>query len=204
MKEALQAYQDRKLVAVPTETVYGLAAPIDDPELIEKIFTLKQRPKTSALSIQISSIEMAKPWTSYWSPLATTLAQKFWPGPLTLVLPAVDHISPVITANTGFIGLRCPDQPLTLELIRNLQKPIAVPSANPHGAPSPTTAEHVRSYFSEDDVWILDGGPCTVGTESTIVKIDQQDNIQFLRIGALTEKEITDLLGTRTSGTCPL
>ncbi|MCB0271675.1 MAG: threonylcarbamoyl-AMP synthase [Bdellovibrionales bacterium] len=191
--KALQAFREGKLVAAPTETVYGLTAPIDKPELIEKIFTIKQRPFSSALSIQVSTVEMAKMYTDQWSQFTQNLVQKYWPGPLTLVVKSNDKISNLITANTGFVGLRMPDQNLTLELIKHLGVPIAAPSANPHTLPAPTNAQQVRSYFKEEDVYIIDGGPCTFAKESTIIKIID-DEIEFLRIGAISKTEIESFL----------
>lgn len=193
IKEALKAFEQGKLVAVPTETVYGLAAPIDRDDLIEKIYEVKKRPKTSALSIQVSSIEMAKQYTDLWTKTVDALVDKYWPGPLTIILPKNENVSDLVTAHTGYVGLRMPDQKITLELIRQTNQALAVPSANLYGLPSPKTAKEVRNNFSDEDVYILDGGPCTIGTESTIVKITH-DFYEVVRIGAISKEEITDFI----------
>lgn len=185
IQQAIEAYKQHKLVAIPTETVYGLSAPIDDEQLIKRIFQLKERPFFDPLIVHVSDSHMAKNCVEKWPLIAEKLAEKFWPGPLTMVLPKNIGISDMITSGLDTVGVRCPNHPLTLELIQQLGKPIAAPSANKFGKTSPTSIEHVQAEFSGDDVFFLDGGDCAVGIESTIIKIEEQKMI-FLRKGAIT------------------
>lgn len=192
IKQAIEAFKKGKLVAIPTETVYGLSAPIDQPELIQKIFELKERPFFDPLIVHVSSIKEAQEWSTTWPDIAQALAEEYWPGPLTLVLPKKNEVSDLITSGLQTVGLRCPNHPLTLEFIRKLGKPLAAPSANKFGKTSPTTIDHVKNEFSEDDVEFLNGGDCQVGIESTIIQIED-DKVIFLRKGAVTPKMIQSL-----------
>ena len=135
----IEAFKNHKLVAIPTETVYGLSAPIDQPLLIKKIFEVKERPFFDPLIVHVSSISEAKEWVSDWPVIAQKLAERFWPGPLTLVLPKNDKVSDLITSGLDTVGLRCPNHPLTLALIKELGVPLAAPSANKFGKTSPTS-----------------------------------------------------------------
>lgn len=190
--DSIKAYQSGKLVAIPTETVYGLSAPIDNPKLIEKIFAIKERPFFDPLIVHVSSIEMAKSCCSQWPEIADELAKSFWPGPLTLILPKAAHIQDTITSGLDTVGVRCPNQRKTLELIATLNAPIAAPSANKFGRTSPTSIEHVKKEFSPDDVYFLDGGVCDVGIESTIIKIEDKV-LRFLRKGAITSENVSSI-----------
>ncbi|HMQ10479.1 MAG TPA: L-threonylcarbamoyladenylate synthase [Oligoflexia bacterium] len=188
IEQALLAFKQKKLVAIPTETVYGLAAPINNEALIHKIFSLKERPFFDPLIIHVASIEQAKSLTTQWTETAQMIAHTFWPGPLTIILPKKEHVSDMITAGLPTVGIRFPKHPLTQKLIKSLGVPLAAPSANKFKQTSPTQVEHVKKAFLEQDVYILDGGPCTVGIESTIVDLSQTP-IKILRPGMLNKKD---------------
>ncbi|HPI41068.1 MAG TPA: L-threonylcarbamoyladenylate synthase [Pseudobdellovibrionaceae bacterium] len=183
------------VVAIPTETVYGLAACITSPEGIKKIFSTKERPFFDPLIVHISSVEMAKTVCSEWSPIAQALAQHYWPGPLSLVLPKADTVNPMITSGLKTVGLRMPNHPLTLQLIHELNTPLAAPSANKFGKTSPTTSEHVRSEFG-DTLLVLEGGSCDVGIESTILEI-QNSNLIIHRKGQILKSDIESFLKSK-------
>jgi L-threonylcarbamoyladenylate synthase len=177
------------LVAFPTETVYGLGANALNAEAVAKIYAVKRRPPTSPLIVHVASIEMAKKLVSDWPEVADKLAKKFWPGPLTLVLPAANvgtaalgcpaeqseaksaPIPKIVTAGLPTIALRMPAHPIAQALIAAAGVPIAAPSANRFTELSPTTAEHVRKSLGNEVDYILDGGPCTVGIESTVLSL---------------------------------
>ena len=161
-----------KLVAFPTETVYGLGANALDPAAVARIFEVKGRPSTSPLILHVDSIEMARSLASAWPAAAGELARRFWPGPLTLVVPKSTGVPDVATAGLPTVGLRMPAHPMALELIRAAGVPIAGPSANRFTSLSPTTAEHVRASLGDAVDYILDGGPCPVGIESTVLSAD--------------------------------
>jgi L-threonylcarbamoyladenylate synthase len=176
------------LVAFPTETVYGLGANALDKDAVAKIFELKGRPQSSPLIVHVSSVEMARDLVTEWPALAEQLAERWWPGPLTLVLPKASAIPDIVTAGLPTVGLRMPDHPLALELIREAGVPVAAPSANRFTELSPTTAAHVRAAFG-DAVPVLDGGPTRVGIESTVVAVDG-DKLTLLRPGMITLGDI--------------
>jgi len=187
--QAIEAFKLGQLVAIPTETVYGLSAPINNPKLIERIFKLKERPFFDPLIVHVSSIVEAQKWCGKWPELAQKLAEKFWPGPLTFVLPKNDNVSDMITSGLQTVGIRCPNHPLTLEFIKELGIPLAAPSANKFGKTSPTQIDHVKSEFNSSDVYFLDGGESQVGIESTIIQIEES-KVLFLRKGAITPSMI--------------
>lgn len=175
------------VIGMPTETVYGLAARIDCPQGIEAIFKIKERPFFDPLIVHVSSIDQAKSLVSEWPLAAQILAEKFWPGPLTLVLPKADNLNSMITSGLQTVGLRMPRHPLALELIAK-EGPLAAPSANKFGKTSPTSADHVRQEFA-NQVPVLDGGPCEVGIESTVLSVSK-DVVSILRPGAVTKGQI--------------
>jgi L-threonylcarbamoyladenylate synthase len=175
-------------VAIPTETVYGLGANALDAAAVARIFALKGRPETSPLIVHVASIDMARAITAEWPPLADALAQRWWPGPLTLVLPKKPTIPDLVTAGLPTVGVRMPAHPVALRLIESAGVPIAAPSANRFGELSPTTAEHVRRAFG-DAVEVIDGGPCQVGIESTVVAVEG-DQLKLLRPGMISLGEI--------------
>ena len=190
----IEAFNQGYLVALPTETVYGLAAPIDQPELLKKIFSLKERPFFDPLIVHVHDVNQAKSLTSHWPDLADRLTKAFWPGPLTIVLEKnPEKVSDLITSGLSTVGIRCPEHKLALEFIKKVGVPLAAPSANKFGKTSPTTVEHVKAEFHEKDVCFIDGGPCQVGIESTIVGIKGK-TLTILRSGIVSEKQIRPLL----------
>ncbi len=181
-----------RLIALPTETVYGLAAPIDRPDLVARIFELKGRPASNPLIVHVGSIEQARSCVSQWPELAQRLAERFWPGPLTLVLPKAAHISDAITAGQPTVALRMPDHPLALAILNASPAPLVAPSANLFTRLSPTRAEDVRAVFEPADVEVVDGGPCRVGIESTILGLDiDTRTLRWLRPGQISQSDIT-------------
>lgn len=157
-----------KLVAFPTETVYGLGANALDAAAVERIFTAKRRPRTSPLIVHVDSPEMARTVTAEWPDAAEALARRYWPGPLTLVLPKRPIIPDIVTAGLPTVGIRMPAHPIALELIRAAGVPIAAPSANRFTELSPTAAGHVPDELADA---VLDGGPAQVGIESTVLSL---------------------------------
>ena len=187
-----------RLVAFPTETVYGLGANALDAEAVARIYAVKGRPATSPLIVHVASIEMAQSLVANWPELAERLARRFWPGPLTLVLPKQREKQPaipdIVTAGLPTVGLRMPAHPVALALIQAAGVPLAAHSANRFTELSPTTAEHVhRSLASEVDL-ILDGGPCTVGIESTVLSLAEPGPI-LLRPGGISRTELEEIIG---------
>ncbi len=187
VKQAISAFENNQLVAIPTETVYGLAAPINNIKLIEKIFFLKKRPFYDPLICHISDKNQISLLSDDFDPLLLNLAQKFWPGPLTFVVPKLSSVSDMITSGLDSVAIRMPDHPLTLELITEMKIPLAAPSANLFGKVSPTSESHVTDSFKPDDVFVLRGGDCKGGIESTVVKLDKsKKQIVILRPGLVT------------------
>ncbi|WP_375449693.1 L-threonylcarbamoyladenylate synthase [uncultured Devosia sp.] len=185
--------REGKLCAFPTETVYGLGADATNADAVLSIYDTKGRPRFNPLIIHVADLAMANTLAEF-SPLAERLA-RFWPGPLTLVLPAKpgNGLADIATAGLDSVAIRIPAHPLALELIRAAGRPLAAPSANPSGRLSPTTADQVRNGFA-GRVPVLDGGPCTAGVESTIVRIDG-DRLVQLRAGALARSDIEAAIG---------
>ena len=192
--EAAALLRAGKLCAFPTETVYGLGADATNADAVLSIYETKGRPRFNPLIIHCADLAMAERFASF-SPLARRLAETFWPGPLSIVLPLRQGhgLADIATAGLETVALRVPDHPLALELLRATDRPLAAPSANPSGKLSPTTAEQVRKGFA-GRVPVLDGGPCKRGVESTIVAVDGDRLIQ-LRAGALAREEIEQRLG---------
>ncbi len=183
-----------KCIAVPTETVYGLAADASNGLAVARIFEMKGRPKFNPLICHVSDVEMARQIGEF-DPLAEQLASAFWPGPLTLVLPLRQEygIHPLVSANLGTVGLRYPVGPAT-KIIAACGKPLAAPSANRSGKISPTTAQHVVREFPESDLTVIDNGACSMGIESTIVKLES-GSIRILRPGSVTAEMIEAATG---------
>ena len=181
------------LVAVPTETVYGLAGNGLDAEAVEKIYEVKGRPAVKPLSLMVPDGTEMEKYCREVPPQAKTLAARFWPGPLTIVLKAREEIPSVVLAGGETVGLRCPDHPKTLELLRLTGLPFAAPSANPSGEESPKDAQKVLSYFDGVIDGVIDGGPCGIGRESTLISLAEKP-YRILRRGALGEEEIADAL----------
>ena len=182
IQKAAQILRSGGLVVFPTETVYGLGANARDPEAIGKIYALKGRPATSPLIVHVASIEQARQLAAEWLPEADRLARQYWPGPLTLVVPKKPIIPESVTAGLPTVGLRMPRHPVALALLREAGVPIAAPSANRFTQRSPTTAQHVREAFGDETPFLLDGGPCEVGLESTVIAVTK-DGLEVLRPG---------------------
>ena len=200
LDEAIIKLQNGEVVAIPTETVYGLAADANNDEALKKIYTIKQRPADNPLIVHIASINQVTDWAAEFSPLAQKLARAFWPGPFTLVLPAKPHVSNILRGNNPTVALRVPNHALTLQLLKQSGLALAAPSANKFTQLSPTTAAHVTASLG-DAVAVLDGGACEVGIESTIVAV-QGENWQLLRLGMLPEANIhvaADVPATKTA-----
>ena len=191
--EAAAILRGGGLVAVPTETVYGLACSGLDEQAVERVYEVKGRPAVKPLSLMVPGAEAIDRLCRDVPEAAYRLAERFWPGPLTIVLKARPEIPAIVRAGGATVGLRCPDHPLTLALLRETGLPFAAPSANPSGAPSPNTAGEVAAFFDGQIEAILDGGACTLGTESTILSLAQTP-YRVLRRGALAESEIADAL----------
>jgi len=160
-----------ELVAFPTETVYGLGANALDPAAVAKIYAAKGRPSGSPLIVHVDSIAMARGLAREWPEKAERLARRFWPGPLTLVLPKQPHVPNVLTAGLDTVGIRVPANAIALALIQEACLPVAAPSANRFSELSPTTAQHVRDAMGDRVAIVLDGGRTTVGIESTVLSL---------------------------------
>jgi L-threonylcarbamoyladenylate synthase len=182
------------LVAFPTETVYGLGADATNPRAVQRIFETKGRPSTNPLICHVADETIARRHARDWPLAASRLAQQFWPGPLTVVLPKTNAIVASVTAGLDTVALRVPDHPLTLELLRAFDGPLAGPSANLSAHVSPTRAQHVRDEFGRSIDLILDGGPCSVGIESTVLDLSV-DPPAILRPGAVSREQIEQIIG---------
>ncbi|MGA2737558.1 MAG: L-threonylcarbamoyladenylate synthase [Bryobacteraceae bacterium] len=194
LQQAAALIRGGGLVAFPTETVYGLGANAFDAAAVARIFAAKGRPRESPLIVHVDSIEMARNLVLEWPEYADRLARRYWPGPLTLVLPKQPSIPDIVTAGLATVGLRAPSHPLALALIRAAGVPIAAPSANPFRHLSPTTADHVRQSLGDAVDLILDGGPATVGIESTVLSLAGPEPV-LLRPGLIPLPEIEELIG---------
>lgn len=178
-----------ELVAVPTETVYGLAGNGLDAEAVEKIYETKGRPEVKPLALMVPNGAAMKKYCEDVPKQAKYLAEKFWPGPLTIVLKAKDVVPSIVRAGGETVALRCPDHPMTLELLKKTKLPLAAPSANPSGEESPKSAQAVLDYFDGAIAAVIDGGSCGIGTESTIIDMSAAP-YKVLRQGALPEQSI--------------
>lgn len=203
---AAQLIREGKLVAFPTETVYGLGADALNPLAVARIFELKERPAFDPLIVHVAGMEDLTKLAVDVDEKVHRLIERFWPGPLTLVLPKSEIVPDIVTSGLSTVGIRMPDNAVALELIRKAGCPIAAPSANKFGRISPTTAAHVRKQLPGVD-YILDGGSTIVGIESTIVAITGK-GFQILRNGIITREELEELLpydaaATVEEGTAP-
>lgn len=192
VERAATALLRGELVAVPTETVYGLAARAFDPEAVQAIFAAKGRPADNPLIVHVDGgVEGV---VEAWSTTAQALAKAFWPGPLTLVCPRHPSVPDVVSAGRPTVAVRCPDHPIMRALIRRVG-PLAAPSANRSGRPSPTTAEHVLHDLDGRIAGVLDGGPCAEGLESTVVDVTSTPPM-VLRPGTITIAQLRDVIGS--------
>lgn len=199
LRRAAELIRQGRLVAFPTETVYGLGANALDEAAVRRIYEVKGRPPQSPLIVHVASVEMARQLAAEWSETAERLAERFWPGPLTLVVPKRPQIPDIVTAGLPSVGLRMPSHPLALELICEAGVPVAAPSANRFSRLSPTTAQHVREGLGEAVDFILDGGPTQVGLESTVLSlVDVPPRV--LRPGMITRAEIEAVIGPVEAG----
>ncbi len=189
MDLAIDILKNGGVVAMPTETVYGLAGDVEQETAIKKIFSTKERPFFDPLIVHISSIEQAKKLTTQWDETCEKLAESFWPGPLTLILPKSDLVNPLITSGLNSVGLRWPNHALAMELISNFNLGLAAPSANKFKKTSPTSKEHVEAEFG-NNVFVLDGGKCEVGIESTVAGVFK-DRIEIYRPGMISLEDIS-------------
>ncbi len=199
LARAAELIRSGRLVAFPTETVYGLGANALDAEAVQRIFEAKGRPSTSPLIVHVDSIEMAQAVAREWPKTASRLSAAFWPGPLTLVLPKRPEIPDIVTAGLPTVGIRMPSHPVALALVRKAGVPIAAPSANPFTRLSPTTADHVREMLAGRVEMVLDGGPSEVGIESTVISLAVTP-AALLRPGAVTRGQIEAVIGPLEMG----
>lgn len=184
-------------VAVPTETVYGLAARADSDDAVAAIYAAKGRPSFNPLIVHVADLEQAED-IAIFDDRARKLAEMFWPGALTMVLPLRGdaRIAPAVSAGLPTIALRCPAHPVMRAVLKKTGLPLAAPSANRSGKVSPTSAEHVVASLAGQIELVLDGGPCSAGLESTIVALRDNGGWQLLRNGPITEAQLADVLGT--------
>lgn len=185
-----------EVVAIPTETVYGLGGWIGSEEGLRRIFSTKERPFFDPLIVHIDSIEKAKKLSSDWTEAHEALATALWPGPLTLIAKKNDKVNPLITSGLDSVGLRCPRHPLTLELLSQIEGGVAAPSANKFGKTSPTSSTHVEEEF-DGKVAVLEGGPCEVGIESTVAGVQRVNGgfiIEIYRPGFFTAQHLSEVL----------
>lgn len=187
-----------KLVAIPTETVYGLAANGLNPEAIAEIYRVKNRPNFNPLILHVPHIEAAKKYVTHFPIEAEKLAHHFWPGSLSILLPKSAIVPDIITAGSSHVVLRIPNHPITLNLLNQIDFPLAAPSANISNTVSPTSAKHVEEGFGNQIEYILDGGNSTIGIESTIVSIEN-GNVQILREGGISQEFIAQKTGFNIS-----
>ena len=195
INKAVTLLNKEDVVAIPTETVYGLAGNIYSEKAIHKIFEIKQRPLFNPLIVHVHSLEKAEELVSDFPEKARQLAKAFWPGSLTLVLKKKPAIPDLITAGKNTVAIRMPNHPVTLQLLQELPFPLAAPSANPFGCISPTKASHVERYFKNSISMVLEGGDCKNGIESTIIGFENNEPVLY-RLGSISLEDIMDVVGT--------
>ncbi len=201
IEAAAQLLQAGKLVAFPTETVYGLGGHALQPNAVARIFEAKDRPHFDPLIVHVAKAEDVQSLIAGdISPLAQTLMQHFWPGPLTLVFPKSEIVPDLVTSGLPSVAVRIPDHPVAQELLQRVAGPVAAPSANPFGQLSPTSASHVENQLGNKVDYIVDGGPCRVGVESTVLQLpestdDSNAMPRLLRFGGVTAEEIKNVVG---------
>ncbi|HSR02077.1 MAG TPA: L-threonylcarbamoyladenylate synthase [Methylophilaceae bacterium] len=193
LAQAITLLTQGEVVAIPTETVYGLAADARNEQAIKKIYSTKERPASNPLIVHIASSEQVLDWAKEFVPLAKKFADAFWPGPLTLVLPARENVSKIVRAGEPTVALRVPVHPVARELLLQSKLGLAAPSANKYTQLSPTTAQHVSESLGEN-IAVLDGGACKVGIESTIVSV-LDNQWQILRLGMISANELEAVAG---------
>lgn len=194
IETAVQALRDGELVAFPTETVYGLGANAQNPAAVRKIFEAKGRPVSHPVIVHLDSPRFLHRWVREVPETATKLAERFWPGPLTMVMPKAPNVHDIVTGGQDTVAIRVPSHPMAQQLLTAFGGGIAAPSANRYGKLSPTRAEHVREELGDTVKVILDGGECQIGLESTIVSFEGQA-VRLLRPGAVTAAQIRQVVG---------
>lgn len=195
IKEAGKLLKSGQLVVFPTETVYGLGANALDAAAVQRIFDAKGRPADNPIIVHVASVEAAKKLVKEWPPLADRFARAYWPGPLTLVLPRAPNVPDAVTAGLDSVAIRVPAHPVAQQVLRAAGVPIAAPSANTSGRPSPTMAQHAESDLGDKVQLYLDGGPATVGLESTVVSLLGADPV-ILRLGAIPQEALFKMVKT--------
>ena len=199
IEEAVQCLTQGGVVSVPTETVYGLAADASQPAALKRIFSIKNRPVDHPLIVHIGSIAQIQDWARNIPEMLWPLAERFWPGPLTVILKKQPHVSAIITGGQDTVALRIPNHPKTLQLLDTLKCALAAPSANRFGCVSPTKAQHVIDELGDDIDGIVDGGDCAVGIESTILDLSRvnagDEPPTILRPGQISQQALQDCLG---------
>lgn len=197
VRRARQCLEDSGIVAFPTETFYGLAVRYNDEPALGRLYAIKQRPEEKALPLLIGDMNMLEMLTPSVGPEAERIMARFWPGPVTLLFPAVRGLSALITAGTGKVGVRMPGQSFALELARFLDFPVTATSANISGSPPADDPTDVLRYFGAHDIMLIDGGKTPGGSASTIVDLTG-DRIMVVRQGVVPENEILGLFGTKS------
>ncbi len=193
LPEAAELIRCGEIVAFPTETVYGLGGDAGNPIAVSRIYQAKGRPGNNPLIVHVPDVAAAQDCSAQFPAVAAVLAQRFWPGPLTLVLQRNERICPAVSAGRNTVAIRCPNHPIAQALLRGSGRPIAAPSANASGHTSPTTAQHVYDELAGRIGLILDGGPCSVGLESTVVDVTGIYPV-ILRPGAITQAMLAQCL----------
>ena len=194
LQKAIALLSKDEVIGLPTETVYGLAGNAFSEVAIRKIYAIKNRPATNPLIVHIGDVQQLETIVENIPPPALQLAKQFWPGPLTLLLPKKDSVPTIVTAGKATVAVRMPGHPLALELLRRLPFPLVAPSANPSNLVSPTSAQHVADYFREEVKFVLDGGICQKGVESTIIGFEGDQPVLY-RFGAIAVEEIEAIVG---------
>ncbi|WP_143962083.1 L-threonylcarbamoyladenylate synthase [Litoribacter populi] len=194
IQKAKELLENGELVAIPTETVYGLAGNALDAQAVSKIFETKNRPSFDPLIIHVGNIDQVSKYVQELPEELKMLAEKYWPGPLTLLLPKKEIVPDLVTSGLDQVAVRIPNHPLTQELLSQLDFPLAAPSANPFGYISPTKAKHVEDQLGEKIQYILDGGECQVGLESTIIGMED-GQIVIYRLGGMDVAEVEAVVG---------
>lgn len=197
IKQAIAFLINGELVAIPTETVYGLAANALNEDAVLKIYAAKNRPQFNPLIMHVASFEKATAFIEHVPAEAKLLADAFWPGPLTILFNKTNAVPDLVTAGSSKVAIRIPNHALTLELLNQVDFPLAAPSANPSGYVSPTTAEHVYEGLAGKIPYILNGGECTVGVESTIVGWNDEDELEVYRLGGISVEAIEKAVGKK-------
>lgn len=196
LKEAAKQLRNGEVVAFPTETVYGLGADATNEEAVNKIYQAKGRPSDNPLIVHISNIKQLEDYVTFVPEVAKHMINHFWPGPCTIILEKKGNLAPSVTGNLQSVGIRMPDHPLALALIEEVGKPLAAPSANSSGKPSPTTAQHVWKDLNGKIAGIIDGGATGVGLESTVIDLTNPEKPTILRPGGLSKESLESVLGS--------